>query len=204
MTTSCSDYIWELFRQKEKLVANKDIKPVLSKHKYINCIVNSTLSFIMGQAVQSLNGDELYNSTQIVKASAAEFMELILNSIKDLPDLSREIKHMIINPVITTLSNAVANGNDAEQVHLLNLLRIILFEGEFWHPKMRSKKAEEQNPQMKAITANAKNLFEQPLFMKCIIDGIKNPVAFVRYHYIQFAQKIIPFMKEIVPSDLQV
>ena len=101
----------------------------------------TTLSYIMGQAVESLNKD-LYFSTQVVKASACEFMELILNSIKDFSDLEREIKHMIIGPIIKTLRTAIDNKNDAEQVHLLNLLRVILFEGEFYNHKLAAKKEE--------------------------------------------------------------
>lgn len=85
----------------------------------------------MGQAVESLN-DDLYFSTQVVKASACEFMELILNSIKDFSDLVREIKHLIVGPIAKTLRTAIDNKNDAEQVHLLNLLRVILFDGEFY------------------------------------------------------------------------
>jgi hypothetical protein len=169
-------------------------------HKYINALVNSTLTFIMGQSIQSLN-DELYYSTQIVKASACEFMELLLNSVKDLPDLSREIKHLIINPVITTLRNAIDNRNDAEQVHLLNLLKVILFEGEFYSQKLRIIKEKEQPNHLRAITENAKNLFQKPLFLDCVVDGMKNEVAFVRYHYILFAQKIIPFMKDILTAQ---
>jgi len=95
----------------------------------------TTLSYIMGQAVESLNED-LYLATQVVKASASEFMELILNSIKDFPDLEREIKHLIVSPLVKTLRTAIDNKNDAEQVHLLNLLRVIMFEGEFYSSKL--------------------------------------------------------------------
>lgn len=37
--------------------------------------------------------------------------------------------------------------------------------------------------------------------MCCLTDGMKNEVSFVRYHYILFAQKVVPFLKEIVASD---
>ena len=159
----------------------------------------TTLSYIMGQAVESLNED-LYFSTQVVKASACEFMELILNSIKDYPDLEREIKHMIVGPIVKTLRTAIDNKNDAEQVHLLNLLRVILFEGEFYSHKVALKKEDH----FKQIVTNARRLFEEDKFMNTIVDGMKNEVAFVRYHYILFAQKLVPFMKEIMTSEQQV
>ena len=159
----------------------------------------TTLSYIMGQAVESLNED-LYFSTQVVKASACEFMELILNSIKDFADLEREIKHLIVGPIIKTLRTALDNKNDAEQVNLLNLLRVVLFEGEFCSQKLASKKEDH----FKQIVRNARALFEEEKFMSLIIDGMKNEVAFVRFHYILFAQKLVPFMKEITTSERQV
>jgi len=67
-------------------------------------------------------------------------MELILQSIKDYSDLEREIKHLIVGPIIKTLRTALDNKNDAEQVNLLNLLRAVLFEGEFFSGKLLSKK----------------------------------------------------------------
>ena len=54
-------------------------------------------------------------------------MEMVLNSIKELKDLSREVKHLISLPLIRTLRQAIDTKNDAEQVHLLNLLRTVLF-----------------------------------------------------------------------------
>lgn len=30
---------------------------------------------------------------------------------------------------------------------------------------------------------------------------MKNEVSFVRYHYILFAQKVVPFLKEIIASE---
>jgi hypothetical protein len=115
----------------------------------------TTLSYIMGQAVESLNKD-LFFHTQVVKASACEFMELILNSIKDYSDLVREIKHMIIGPIIKTLRTAIDNRNDAEQVHILNLLRVVLFEGEFYNKNLAARKEDH----FKQIVSNTQSFFE--------------------------------------------
>lgn len=105
----------------------------------------------------------------------------------------QEITHIIIRPVIRTLRCAIDNHNNAHQVHLLNLLGVILFEVNFYSPNLVKKGDALSN----AFIQNAKDLFELPLFLKCIVDGMKNEVNFVRYHYIQFAQKIVPYMKTI-------
>jgi len=66
----------------------------------------------MAQAVESLN-QELFQSAQIVNASACEFLELVLKSISTFTELSHEISHIIIIPLIKTLSHAIKNKNNA-------------------------------------------------------------------------------------------
>jgi hypothetical protein len=136
---------------------------------------------------------ELYQETRTVNASACEFMELILRSINQYKELVQEITHLIIKPVVKTLRCAIDNSNNAQQVHLLNLLRVILFECNF-HNQNLTKKGDAASI---AFVQNAKDIIEKPLFLQCIVDGMKNEVNFVRYHYIQFAQKIVPYMKQI-------
>lgn len=83
---------------------------------------------------------------------------------------------------------------------MLNLLRVILFEGEFYSSKLGGRKEDH----FKQIMWNARTLFEETKFINTIVDGMKNEVSFVRYHYILFAQKVVPFMKEIMTSEKQV
>lgn len=174
-TNRVSDYIRAAFEQRQELFKDANILPYLSSGRYIQAIVFMTLSYIMGQSTG--NGQEnQYLETQVVKASASEFMELVLNSIKELKDLSREVKHLISLPLIRTLRQAIDTQNDAEQVHLLNLLRTVLFQGEFWEQKLLSRKDE----QTRALVSNAKSLFEEPQFLQCLVDGMKNQDAFVR------------------------
>jgi len=40
--------------------------------------------------------------------------------------------------------------------------------------------------------------------MNIIVEGMNNEASFVRYHYILFAQRVVPFMKEIMSSEKQV
>ena len=118
-----------------------------------------------------------------MNASACEFMEQILRAINQYKDLSQEITHLIITPIVKTLRTSIDNSNNAQQVHILNLLRVILFECNFYSPNLAKR-----NDQVSTIIMqNAKNLFGEKLFLNCIVDGMKNEVNFVRYHYIQFA-----------------
>ena len=98
--------------------------------KYIQTLVYITLQFIMAQAVESLDA-KLHRETQTVNASAAEFLELVLKSVETYKELAAEVTHLIINPIVRTLRQSIDNANVAQQVHLLNLLKVALFESNF-------------------------------------------------------------------------
>lgn len=66
-------------------------------------------------------------------------MELILKSVQPYKDLANEIAHVIIMPVVKTLRQSIDNGNVAQQVHLLNLLKVIFFECNFYSPALAKK-----------------------------------------------------------------
>lgn len=59
-------------------------------------------------------------------------MELILKSVQPYKELAQEVSHIIIMPVVKTLRQSIESGNAAQQVHLLNLLKVILFECNFY------------------------------------------------------------------------
>ena len=53
-----------------------------SQDKYIRVIVYLTLQFIMGHyETDDADNDEMYQNTQIVRATASEFMELVIRSV---------------------------------------------------------------------------------------------------------------------------
>lgn len=58
-----------------------------------------------------------------------------------------------------------------------------MFEGEFYNNKLSQKK----ESHIKQIVRNARTLFDETKFIHTLVDGMKNEVAFVRYHYILFA-----------------
>ena len=183
--------------EKEELILSQNLTdfearsvsvlPSKCRNKYIQAIVFTTLQYMRTQFVESM-GEELYQETQTVNASACEFMELIIRSINPYKDLATEIIHLIIRPVIQTLRTALDNENSAQQVILLNLLNVILFENEslFFNHSTKVNK--------RHIYHSARRLFEDPFLIGCLTDGMRHEASFVRYHYIQFAQKIVPYM----------
>jgi hypothetical protein len=57
-----------------------------------------------------------------------------MKSIQSKTNLSIEITHLIINPLVKALRQAIDNKNNAQQVHLLNLLQVIVIEGKSFLP----------------------------------------------------------------------
>lgn len=158
-----------------------------------------TLQFIIGQAVESLDST-LFQESQTVNASACEFMELIMKSIHTYKDLSIEITHLIINPLVKALRQAINSRNNAQQVHLLNLLQVIIIEGNFYSPLF--EKIKDKQNDLSGCFQNAKNLFLDAGFIDCLVMGLKSNQSFVRYHFINFTEKIVPFMQQYIESKV--
>lgn len=118
---------------------NARVEPVVSNGKYIQVIVYTILSFIMGQAVESLNDRETYLQTQTVNSNACELMEILLRTMYHDKVLSQEITHLIIDPIISTLRLAIENDNTAQQLQLVQLIKIMLTKCHFWSAKLKNK-----------------------------------------------------------------
>ena len=54
---------------------------------------------------------------------------------------------------------------------------------------------------MRPFAESARSLFEAPEFFACFTDGLRTEGAFVRYHYIQFTQKLVPLMQKVVQPE---
>lgn len=100
---------------------------------------------------------------------------------------------MIMMPVVRTLRQSIANGNVAQQVHLLNLLKVILFECHFYS---------KEKAQASVHTANAKEIFTDVFLLNCICDGMKNEQSFVRNAFIHFSIKLVPYMRDIIDAKV--
>lgn len=50
---------------------------------------------------------------------------------------------------------------------------------------------------------SARGLLKSKEFFQIITDGLNNEKPFVRYHYIQFTQKLVPLMQKVIsPNEL--
>jgi hypothetical protein len=80
----------------------------------------------------------------------------------------------------------------------LNLLQVIIIEGNFYSPTFERIK-DKQND-LTGYFQNAKNLFLEADFIDCLVMGLKSNQSFVRYHFINFTEKVVPFMQQYIDS----
>jgi len=65
-----------------------------------------------------------------VNATACEFLELLLRNSKEKP-IAPQMAHIIVDPILKALYTSINKRDNAMQVQLLNLLKVILFECQF-------------------------------------------------------------------------
>jgi len=102
--------------------------------------------------------------------------------------VSTELTHLVVNPLADALQQAIDNGNNAMQVHLINLLNILLEANDFYSPDFESQ------ADKKEVVQHARKLFEEGFLVECIRMGMQNKVSFVRGAYINFCNDIVTKM----------
>ena len=184
-----TDEMYDLFETRSNLTYqyNCFVEPIISTGKYIQLVVDTILTFIMGQPVESLYTHEEYQSIETVNAVACDLMEQVLKALKDNKDLSQEITHLVLKPIVKCLQLAIENDNTSQQLELIQLIQHMIVKSNFWSPKLKSKEDEQSQNALKS----AVDLFNNKTFLKCVGDGLRNKDSFVRKHYIKFAQKIV-------------
>ena len=71
------------------------------------------------------------------------------------------------------------------QVHLLNLLKVILFQCNFNAPESKE---------------HCERIYRDSSLIDSIIKGMKNEGSFVRYHFIQFSVTVMENMKRLLKA----
>jgi hypothetical protein len=97
-----------------------------------------------------------------------------MKSIFNKTSLSIEITHLIVRPLVNALRQAINNKNNAQQVHLLNLLQVIIIDGNFYSPSFESKKVKGEDDRINDAILSAKKLFKDDELSRCIVDGMKS------------------------------
>jgi hypothetical protein len=176
---------------------------------YIQGFACITLQYIMGQSFDQ-EGDQDQNSrnkgkTAAVNASACEFMELLLKSVQEYRALSTELSHLLIEPLVETLKQAIINNNSALQVHLVHLLKV-LFEGNtFFYADMA------KDPKKKDFIDHTKKIFAyhapsqgkliangRANLAECIQEGLASSDSFVRSAFIDFSNNFMTVAFDIL------
>lgn len=170
LNNKVTDKILEQFRDVFKYVE-------LENETYYHVLIQISVKFIIGQ-LNNAQASKFATETHSVNATACEFLELILKSSKDT-SVSTEVAHEIVLRILKSLSTAIEKHDNAMQVQLLNLLKVILFECNF-------RENEEHCREVLALE----------MFADILVQGLRNQVSYVRQHFVEFIIQIVPMITE--------
>ena len=154
----------------------------LTDETYYQVFIQICVKFIVGQ-LQNEQLSKNSSDTHSVNATACEFLELILKSSKETGVVSM-VAHGIIQRILQALSTAIEKQDNAMQVQLLNLIKVILFECNF----------REENEKCCEILSSE-------LFSDILVNGMNNQVSYVRKHFIEFVVQCVPMITEMLAEE---
>lgn len=154
----------------------------LENETYYNLFIHISVKFIVGQ-LKNEQVSRFSSDTHSVNATACEFLELILKSSKD-SERAAEVGHEIISRILKALSTTIEKKDNAMQVQILNLLKVILFECDIRKDFERWRM-----------------LLSSNIFSDILVSGMKNQVSYVRQHFVDFVIQIVPMMTEMLSEE---
>ncbi|CAI2382310.1 unnamed protein product [Moneuplotes crassus] len=146
---------------------------------YYQILIQVCVKFIVGHIKQG-EISKYATDTHSVNATACEFLELILRSSKE-SDVTAMVAAEILPRILKALSVSIEKHDNAMQVQLLNLLKVILFECTF-----------------KDDTENCRMVLSNEMFSDILVHGMNNQVSYVRQHFIEFVVQIVPMITEML------
>ena len=196
--------IRKAFRRLKNIILNSSVMDFLKKTKapqeilskknlgklstteftYLALLIGVTLRFTQGKCIESLCED-FKNENYSVNASSCEFLEFLLNYIKD-KDLLLKFALQINQPIISLLDKAIEDNDEVMQVQLLSVLRVLYFNPSSVYLKNQNNKN------------NALTLFKNPNLHNCLIKGMTNEYFYVRDNFIKFTVQCLPHFNKVM------
>lgn len=101
-----------------------------------------------------------------------------MKSSKDSP-IASKVCHEIVTRILKALGTAIEKHDNAMQVQLLNLLKVILFECDF-----------------REDHEHCTEILSSESFSDILVFGMRNQVSYVRQHFLEFINQIAPMITE--------
>ena len=159
-------------------------KLCLTDNTYLGLLVGISLRFTQLKCVDSLSR-EFKAENYSVNASSCEFLEFLLNKIKD-KDLLMKFAIEINKSIVTLLDKAIEDNDEVMQVQLLSVLRVIYFNSSSVHLKNKDNKN------------NALSLFQNENLHNCLIKGMTSDYFYVRENFIKFTVSCLPHFNNVM------
>ena len=158
---------------------------------YFEYIVSITLRFIKVQLVMR---DEHSNDFKIkdlnadhfsVNSAACEFLEFLITFIDEKSRIV-DSSYVITDTILEILHKNIIDKDEVIQIQLLNLLTVIYqINICYW----KSNKVE------------SNKVFNSHLLHQCINKGLQTEYTYLRSHYIEFAEMLLPLFETLIDHD---
>ena len=102
---------------------------------YSNCLVNCIVNFLRTNTLKFM-GQKFYDDNMLIKTSSCELLELITKILT--ANNSSIVNDNFINIILNCYFENVKNKTAVMQIHLLNLLKLILFKSDFFSKKNKN------------------------------------------------------------------
>ena len=156
----------------------------ISDSTYLGLLIGITLRFTQGKCLYSLS-TEFKRENYSVNASSCEFLEFLLNHIKD-KNILLKFAIEINESIVTLLDKAIEFNDEVMQVQLLSVLRVLYFNSSSVYLKNQNNKN------------NALKLFKNTNLHKCLIKGMTSDLFYVRENFINFTVQCLPHFNKVM------
>ena len=184
LNTSVMQFLTDTKAPQEILSLKNLGKLSTTETTYLALLIGITLRFAQGRCVDSLSR-EFKIENYSVKASSCEFLEFLLNHIKD-KNLLLKFAIEINPPIVSLLDKAIETNDEVMQVQLLSVLRVLYFNPSSVFLKSQSNKN------------NALSLFQNTNLHNCLIKGMTSDYFYVRENFIKFTVQCLPHFSKVM------
>ena len=184
LNTSVMDFLKKT-KSPQEILSKKNLgKLSTTDFTYLALLIGITLRFTQGKCIESLSED-FKSENYSVNASSCEFLEFLLNHIKD-KDLLMQFAIQINQPIISLLDKAIEDNDEVMQVQLVSVLRVLYFNPSSVYLKSQNNKN------------NALALFKNPNLHNCLIKGMTSEYFYVRDYFIKFTVQCLPHFNKVM------
>lgn len=177
---------------KKEVILSDTLHQQDSDIKYLEYIIHISLRYIKVQfdekdslASKPKDKNDLSNSLNehfLLRSSTCEFLEFLISFVEDKSRIIK-ISEYLTYEILIVLNRYIKISDEVVQIQLLNILTVIYqIKIENW----------------KKYSDISVKVFSMDILHSCIIQGLQTNYNYLRSHYVEFAEMLLPFFKNLI------